>query len=93
MGPYSDMRKLHNLLNEDKCNWNELIELEKSNTKKMLEKYIKESSNNKYPLNNIYMTNAIMCVRQGNLYRGNNISLKIGKTLKETISKLSEIFY
>lgn len=70
------MKKLHNLLSEDKSNWNELIELEKSNTKKMLEKYIKESSNNEYYLDNIYITNAIMCARKGSLYRGNNINLK-----------------
>lgn len=75
-GPYNDMKKLHNLLSEDKSNWNELIELEKSNTKKMLEKYIKESSNNEYYLDNIYITNAIMCARKGSLYRGNNINLK-----------------
>lgn len=75
-GPYNDMKKLYNLLSEDKSNWNELIELEKSNTKKMLEKYIKESSNNEYYLDNIYITNAIMCARKGNLYRGNNINLK-----------------
>ena len=35
-----------NLLNKDKSNWNELIELEKNNTKKMLEKYIKELCDN-----------------------------------------------
>lgn len=75
-GPYNDMKKLHNLLSKDKSNWNELIELEKSNTKKMLEKYIKESSNNEYYLDNIYITNAIMWARKGNLYRGNNINLK-----------------
>ncbi len=46
-GPYKDMKKLYNLLNEDKSNWKELIESEKSSTKKMLEKYIKESSNKK----------------------------------------------
>ena len=61
-GPYNDMKKLHNLLSEDKSNWNELIELEKSNTKKMLEKYIKESSNNEYYLDNIYLkTSTLNC--------------------------------
>ena len=39
-GPYNDMKKFHNLLKEDKSNWKEIIELEKSNTKKMLEHYI-----------------------------------------------------
>lgn len=75
-GPYNDMKKLNDLLKEDKSNWNELIESEKSNTKKLLEKYIKESSNNKYSLNDIFITNAIMCARQGDSYRGNNIDLK-----------------
>lgn len=75
-GPYSDMKKFYELLNEDKSNWKELIDSEKSSTKKMLEKYISESSNDKYSLDSIYITNAIMCARQGKLYRGNNIALK-----------------
>ena len=64
------------MLKNDKSNWNELIESEKSNTKKLLENYIKESSNNEFSLNDIFITNAIMCARQGNNYRGNNIDLK-----------------
>ncbi len=75
-GPFNDMKKLNELLKDDKSNWNELIESEKSNTKKLLESYIKESSNNKYSLNDTFITNAIMCARQGNNYRGNNINLK-----------------
>ncbi len=75
-GPYNDMKKLNNLLKEDKSNWNELIESEKSNTKKILENYIKESSNSRYSLNDIFITNAIMCARQEDNYRGNNIDLK-----------------
>lgn len=75
-GPYNDMKKFHNLLKDDKSNWKEIIELEKSNTKRMLEHYIKSSSNNKYSLDDIFITNAIMCARQGNNYRGNNIGLK-----------------
>ncbi len=75
-GPYSDMEKFHKLLNEDKSNWKEIIELEKSSTKRMLENFIVESSNNKYALDDIYITNAIMCARQGNHYRGDNIDLK-----------------
>lgn len=75
-GTYSDMKKLHNLLKNDKSNWNKLIKSEKSTTKKRLEKYIKETSNKKYSLDNCYVTNAIMCARQGKLYRGNNIDLK-----------------
>lgn len=75
-GPYNDMKKFHNLLKGDKSNWKEVIELERSNTKKMLEHYIKSSSNNKYSLDDIFITNAIMCARQVNNYRGNNIDLK-----------------
>lgn len=75
-GPYSDMKKFHELLNKDKSNWKYLIESEKSNTKKMLERYIKDSSNSKYSLDKIYITNVIMCARQGENYRGNNIDLK-----------------
>lgn len=75
-GPYSDMEKYYKLLNKDKSNWKELIELEKSSTKRMLENFIKETSNNKCSLDDIYITNAIMCARQGDAYRGNNIDLK-----------------
>lgn len=77
-GPYKDMEKLHYLYNKNKTktNWKYLINQEKSNTKKMLNYYIKESSQGKYNLNNIYITNAIMCAREGNNYRGDNIDLK-----------------
>ena len=74
-GPFCDMKKYHDMLNSDKSNWNEIIELEKSNTKKMLEKYISESSKRKYSLNDMYITNAIMCGRSGENYRGDNIDL------------------
>ncbi len=75
-GPYNDMKKFYNLLNADKSNWKELIESEKSSTIRMLKNFISESSNKKYSLDNIYITNAIMCARQGENYRGNNIDLK-----------------
>ena len=70
------MKKLNNLLKKDRSNWKELIESEKSNTKKILDEYIKKSSNNRYNLDNIFVTNAIMCTRKGNNYRGSNINLK-----------------
>lgn len=76
-GPYADMKKLHDLLNDDKSNWNELITSEKSHTKKMLEEFIEISSKNKYSLDDVYITNAILCARQGSLYRSNAISLKV----------------
>ena len=75
-GPYNDMKKFNNLLDDNKSNWEEIIELEKSSTKRLLENYIKDSSNGQYSLNDIFITNAIMCARQGNDYRGNNIDLK-----------------
>lgn len=77
-GPYTDMKMLNELYtkNPNKDNWNYLIEQEKSNTKKQLEYYIKETSNNEYSLDNIFITNAIMCARKGINYRGDNIELK-----------------
>lgn len=78
-GPYEDIKKLNNLYLEKatKENWLRLIEEEKSLTKKQLTKYLIESSSGKIKtINNIYITNAIMCGRKGNNYRGNNINLK-----------------
>ncbi len=87
-GPYNDMKRFNKLLNKDKSNWKEIIELEKSTTKKQLEHYIKESSNDKYKLDDIFITNAIMCARQGNNYRGNNIDLnKSTINCSENLSK------
>lgn len=74
-GPYSDMKKFNSMLNGNKSNWKEIIEQERSNTKRQLERYINISSNGKYTLNDIFVTNAIMCARKGNNYRGNNINL------------------
>lgn len=78
-GPFIDMKKLYELYqkNPTKNNWKCLIEQEKSNTKKLLEYYIKESSNGKYSLDDIFITNAIMCARKGTNYRGDNINLKV----------------
>lgn len=75
-GPYNDMKRINNLLKPNKSNWKEVIELEQSNTKKMLDYYIKKSSDNHYSLDDAFITNAIMCARQGDNYRGNNIDLK-----------------
>lgn len=77
-GPYNDMKVLNKLYlkNQSKDNWEYLIQQEKSNTKKQLENYIKQSSNNKYSLKDIFITNAIMCARKGENYRGDNINLK-----------------
>lgn len=78
-GPFEDMRRLNEkyLERPTKENWIKLIEDEKSLTKKQLTKYLLESSNGKISsINNIYITNAIMCGRKGSNYRGNNINLK-----------------
>ena len=65
-GPYNDMEKIYN----------KIINEEKSMTKKMLENYLIQSSKDENILDKIYITNAIMCARKGNNYRGNNIKLK-----------------
>lgn len=78
-GPFKDMKELNKryLENTSIENWNKLMEEEKSLTKKQLTKYLIESSNGKITsIKNIYITNAIMCARKGNNYRGNNINLK-----------------
>jgi len=70
-------KKFAILQEENKNNWRRLIETEKSSTKKMLTKYIVESSKGKVNnLDEIYITNAIMCARKGNNYRSDNIKLK-----------------
>ena len=77
-GPYNDMKQLNeqyiNKPNQE--NWKCLIEQEKSNTKKLLNYYIRKSSENRYSLDDVFITNAIMCARKGNNYRGDNIDLK-----------------
>lgn len=77
-GPYNDMEKIYNKYKENKTkeNWNKIINEEKSMTKKMLENYLIQSSKDENILDKIYITNAIMCARKGNNYRGNNIKLK-----------------
>lgn len=93
-GPYSDMEMLNKqyIKNPNKENWKYLIEQEKSNTKKQLEYYIKKSSNSKYSLNDIFITNAIMCARKGENYRGDNINLKKStNNCKEYLLKQIEI--
>lgn len=94
-GPFEDMKKLNEeyLKNPTKENWIKLMEDEKSLTKKQLTKYLVESSNGKInSINDIYITNAIMCARHGNNYRGKNISLKCSTiNCKEFLLKQIEI--
>ncbi len=78
-GPYKDMVNLNKnyLKCKNKENWKRMIEEEKSLTKKQLTKYLIESSKGIIEsLDDIYITNAIMCARQGQSYRGDNINLK-----------------
>lgn len=49
-------------------------------TKRLLTKYLVQSAKNfniNISLDDIYITNAIMCARKGNNYRGSNINLKV----------------
>lgn len=83
-GPYIEMQKLNQKYQQEPTtkNWYELIEQEKSLTKKLLEKFLIESAKNndiiltKEDISNIYITNAIMCARSGSNYRETNIKLK-----------------
>lgn len=83
-GPYTDMEKLYHQYREEQTEkkWIDLIESEKSLTKKMLTKYLIDSaayhniSIEQDFLDKIFITNAIMCARGGNHYRGDNIKLK-----------------
>lgn len=81
-GPYNDMKILHDEYKKDNTKWKYLIEQEKSMTKKQLTKYINISSKGKITnLDNMYISNAIMCARKGNNYRGNNINLKYSTSM------------
>lgn len=83
-GPYIEMQKLNQLYQQEKNekNWYKLMDQEKSLTKKNLEKFLISSAKSnginltKKDISNIYITNAIMCARSGNNYRGTNIKLK-----------------
>ena len=83
-GPYNEMNKFYTeyIKNKSKENWKKLIDSEKSLTKKMLEKYLIESALicnikiDKNYIDKIFVTNAIMCARKGDNYRGDNIKLK-----------------
>lgn len=84
-GPFEDMNKFHDLYlnNPTTENWKHIINKEKSMTKQLLTKYLVKSAEQSSFfidddfLNNIFITNAIMCARKGNNYRGKNINLKI----------------
>lgn len=76
-GPYQDIVMLYEKFKSG-GDYQELIDSEKSLTKKKLFKFLSKSAcleNHKCDLNKIYITNAIMCGRSGSSYRGNNINL------------------
>lgn len=83
-GPYCDMENLYLEYKKEeiKTNWKTLMESEKSLTKKVLTNYLRDSAfqENFFLeedfLDDIYITNAIMCARKGFGYRGDNIDLK-----------------
>lgn len=73
-GPYKDMELLYKrYVNGEK--WIDLINEEKSLTKKNLFKLLK-MTNKEMDESKIFITNAIMCARSGTNYRGDNINLK-----------------
>lgn len=85
-GPYQDIKKLYDAYKSGK-NWNTLMDFEKSLTKKNLIKFLSLTNKN-FSFDNIYVTNAIMCARMGNNYRGNNIDLKYStKCCKKYLSE------
>ena len=67
-GPLEEMKKFHEwyLLEKSKQNWKEVIESSNSFN------YLLTCE----VLDKIYFTNAILCARKGNNYRGDNIKLK-----------------
>lgn len=71
-GPFEDMKSLYERFKSGE-DWVYLINQEKSLTKKNLEKFL--GSVNIF-LDDVFITNAIMCARKGSNYRGNNIDLK-----------------
>lgn len=83
-GPFVEMQKFHQeyIKEETPENWRTLINEEKSLTKKNLEKFLKLSAKQNQVelesnfLDNIYVTNAILCARKGENYRSDTIKLK-----------------
>lgn len=76
-GPYQDMILLYEKFKSG-GEYKELIDSEKSLTKKKLFKFLSESArleNRECDFNKTYITNAIMCARSGSSYRGNDINL------------------
>ena len=83
-GPYKDMLKLNNKYNElvltgadDTTAWKEIVDERESNTKQLLIEYIVKSAKeknlnfDKSIIDSFYITNAVLCARDGQNYRGN----------------------
>lgn len=78
-GPYKEMLDLYFEYAKDmsKEKYQELMDSEKSRTKKNLVEFMVTSSKGKISnLDDIYITNAILCGRMGDSYRGDDIDLK-----------------
>lgn len=73
-GPFSDMEALYKRLKKGEDSY-KLINEEKSLTKRNLIKFFTLTNEN-FDINNLFITNAIMCARMGDNYRGSNIDLK-----------------
>lgn len=84
-GPYVDMVKLHDKYcdlvaeGQDKRKaWSDIVNEPESMTKKMMKEFIIKSAKqtgiivDEEILNSFYVTNAVLCARRGNNYRGNN---------------------
>lgn len=81
-GPFKAMQDYHKKYKEEGIPFDEVIDMEKSLTKRNLEKFLTISalhhsiSFTKEDFQKVYITNAILCARQGDYYRGDTIKLK-----------------
>ncbi len=84
-GPYSDMEKLYNKYCKyigEGCDrgkaWSEIVNEPESMTKKLMTEFIVQSAKeidiivDETILDSFFVTNAVLCARKGNNYRGNN---------------------
>lgn len=81
-GPYCDMVKMHNdylsHLKKGIDDWIDMVSTPESMTNKLMTSFIINSGQrkgyniDKTIMNSIYVTNAVLCGRQGNNYRGND---------------------
>lgn len=92
-GPFQDMVQLNQKYKEGFSSFDDVMEMEKSLTKRNLEFFLKESalhygiSFTKEDFKKVYITNAILCARKGKCYRGDTIKLKESSLLCSTFLK------